>query len=57
MREGRHVRWMFTFKHPKPFIERPVAMQIVARKAQALPDLTVLIVEKPALPEVKRRKT
>ncbi len=54
MREGRHLTCMFTFKHPKPFNQRPVAMQIVARKAQALPDLTVLIVEKPPAPKIKR---
>lgn len=36
---------MFTFRHPKPFNQRPVAMQIVARKAQALPDLHVLVVD------------
>lgn len=45
---------MFTFRHPKPFIQRPVAMQVVARKEQALPDTKLLIVETapvPALPD------
>ena len=39
---------MFTFIHPKPFNQRAVAMQVVARKAQALPDLHVLVVETPS---------
>ena len=41
---------MFWIKHPKPFIQRPVAMQVVARKAQSVPDLHVIIVETPAEP-------
>lgn len=36
---------MFTFIHPKPFNQRAVAMQVVARKTEALPDLHVLVVE------------
>lgn len=43
---------MFTFRHPKPFIQRPVAMQVVARKAQALPDLHTLVVEMPPIEAV-----
>lgn len=39
---------MFTFKHPKPFIQRPVAMQVVARKAQVLPDVRLIVVDTPA---------
>ena len=38
---------MFNFIHPKPFNGRAVAMQVVARKTQALPDLHVLVVETP----------
>ncbi len=40
---------MFTFKHPKPSIQRPVAMQVVARKAQVVPDMRLIVV--PAVPE------
>lgn len=36
---------MFTFIHPKPFNQRAVAMQVVARKTEALPELHVLVVE------------
>ena len=36
---------MFNFIHPKPFNQRAVAMQVVARKTEALPDLHVLVVE------------
>lgn len=43
---------MFSFKHPKPFTQRAVAVQVVARKTQALPDLRVLIVNKMP-PEIK----
>ena len=43
---------MLWFNHPKPFLQRPVAMQLVACRAQALPDLRVLIVETRALPAV-----
>ena len=42
---------MLWFNHPKPFIQRPVAMQVVASKAQALPDLRLLIVETRARPD------
>lgn len=40
---------MFTFKHPKPFNQRPVAMQVVARKAQVVPDMQLIVV--PAVPD------
>ncbi|MES2321211.1 MAG: hypothetical protein V4633_03000 [Pseudomonadota bacterium] len=36
---------MFNFVHPKPFLQRAVAMQIAERKAALLPDLNVLVVE------------
>ncbi|MBC7685436.1 MAG: hypothetical protein H7176_09435 [Bdellovibrionales bacterium] len=39
---------MFWIKHPKPFIQRPLAMQVVARRGPALRDLRVLVVETPA---------
>ena len=38
---------MFWIKHPKPFIQRPVAMQVVARRGPALRDLRVIVVETP----------
>lgn len=39
---------MFFIRHPKPLLStKAVAVQVVARKAQALPDTTVIIVEKP----------
>ena len=45
---------MFWIKHPKPFIQRPVAMQVVARTGPALRDLRVIEVDTPSkrLPDV-----
>lgn len=40
---------MFFMRHPKPLLStRAVAMQVVARKAQAERNLRVIVVEKPA---------
>ncbi len=40
---------MFWIRHPQPLLStRAVAMQVVARKAQALRDTTVIVLEKPA---------
>ena len=40
---------MFFIRHPKPLLNtRAVAMQVVARKAQAERNLHVIVVEKPA---------
>lgn len=40
---------MFSFKHPRPLLgTRAVAVQMVARKAQAAPEIRMIIVEKPA---------
>lgn len=40
---------MFSFKHPRPLLStRAVAVQMVARKAQAAPEVRTIIVEKPA---------
>ena len=40
---------MFWIRHPQPLLStRAVAMQVVARKAQALRDTRVIIVEKAA---------
>lgn len=40
---------MFWIRHPKPLLStRAVAMQVVARKAQAMRDRHLIIVEKPA---------
>lgn len=36
---------MFWFRHPKPFNQRPCVTQMAARKAQALPDMTVIVVD------------
>ncbi len=42
---------MFFIRHPQPLLStRAVAMQVVARKAQAERDLHVIVVEKPAPP-------
>ncbi len=37
---------MLFFNHPKPFIQRPVPVQIAERKAEALPDTRTIIVER-----------
>ena len=40
---------MFWIKHPRPLLStRAVAEQVVARKAQALPDTRLIIVDRPA---------
>jgi hypothetical protein len=40
---------MFWFKHPRPLLStRADAVQMVARKAQAAPEVRLIIVEKPA---------
>jgi hypothetical protein len=52
---------MFWIRHPRPLLStRAVAMQVVARKAQEMRDMHLIIVEKPAnapkavqAPEVK----
>ena len=36
---------MFFFKHPQPYIRKVVAEQIVARKAQDLPETRVIVVD------------
>jgi hypothetical protein len=36
---------MFWFHHPKPFNQKAVAVQIVQRKAAAVRDTTLIIVE------------
>ena len=42
---------MFSFKHPRPLLStRAVAVQMVARKAQAEPEVRMIIVEKSAKP-------
>lgn len=42
---------MFFIRHPTPLLStRAVAMQVVARKAQAERDLHVIVVETPTLP-------
>ena len=43
---------MFYFHHPKPFIQKAVAVQIAQRRAEPLPDNRVIIVERrgPASP-------
>ncbi|MES2319519.1 MAG: hypothetical protein V4631_18720 [Pseudomonadota bacterium] len=39
---------MFWIRHPKPLLStKAVAMQVVARKAQAMRDMQLIIVEKP----------
>lgn len=37
---------MFTFKHPKPFLQKAVAVQIAERKTEPLPDNKILIIER-----------
>lgn len=40
---------MFWIRHPQPLLStRAVAMQVVARKAQAMRDTQLIIVEKPS---------
>ena len=40
---------MFWIRHPRPLLStRAVAMQVVARKAQEMRDMHLIIVEKPA---------
>ena len=39
---------MLFFKHPTPFIQKPVAMQVAERKTAALPDHKVIVVERRA---------
>lgn len=40
---------MLWFKHPRPLLSiRADAVQMVSRKAQAAPDVRLIIVEKPA---------
>ncbi len=49
---------MFFLHHPKPFLQKAVAVQIAERRLVPLPDNTVLIIEKPEpaviTPEAKR---
>ena len=40
---------MFWIRHPQPLLStKAVAMQVVARKAEALRDTKVIVVDKPA---------
>lgn len=39
---------MFFFHHPKPFLQKPVAVMVVASRARALPSVHLLIVEQSA---------
>jgi hypothetical protein len=36
---------MFFFRHPTPFIRRPVAEQVIRSEAAAAPDNTVIVIE------------
>ncbi|MES2898359.1 MAG: hypothetical protein V4723_01460 [Pseudomonadota bacterium] len=40
---------MLFFNHPKPFMQRPVAVQIAERRAEVLPDTRTIIVERKTL--------
>ncbi len=40
---------MFYFHHPKPFIQKAVAVLIAERRTEPLPDNKTIIVERPAL--------
>lgn len=43
--KGKHMFWI---RHPRPLLStRAVAMQVVARKAQAMRDTKLIIIEKP----------